>query len=556
VKPESLERTRAWEPAGALKLAGLAVALGVATWLLLRILVPVKVPDDFPKLPDLSAASPALRSLLAGADAEAAKHPGSAEAMGKLAIACHANEYPEQAAAAYRIAARLAPADPQWLYGRALIEEESGNQKDEFDLLRKTVKLAPDEVPALLKLADGFLKQEAFDDAVRYYDQAATASPKDARLPATFGLARVAARRQDWGKVIECVAPLTRDYPTVRPPFQLLQEAYEATGRTDQAAEVKAILLSGKFTDVPPVPDPAIDRLTAQSYSSTRLLKAAGLQSRFGHPERGVQIARRAADANPADADIRNYIAQTQLTFYGDRADAVDDALTQLAETLRLKPDDPTPLWIFTNAFFEQPKTPAAVERLHALLRPYAGHGETHFYLGLVAEAQGQPQEAIAQYQAALRNDPKDARVYNKLGLIWSGAGKFDAAIASLRKATQLDPLNTVARFNLGLTLMQLEKYDQGLAELREVLKLHPRDAPTQFCMGFGLLYSGRPDQAAERFREGLRYKPDDAEAHYGLASALSAGHKREDAVAELREALRLRPNYPEAQQLLQQIGR
>jgi tetratricopeptide (TPR) repeat protein len=544
------------ESAGAVKLAGLAVALGVGTWLLLHILVPVKVPDDFPRLPDLQAASPGLRGLLAGADAEARKHPGSAESVGKLAVAYHGNEYPEQAAAAYRIAARLAPRDPQWLYGRALLEEESGNEKEEFALLRQTVVLAPDEAPALLRLADGFLKQGALDEAVRHYERAAKASPKDATLPATFGLARAAARRQDWSKVMEYASPLTRDYPTVRPSFQLLQQAYEATGRTGQAAEVKAILLAGKFTDVPPASDPMLDRLTAVSYSSTRLLKAAGLQSRFGHPDRGIQIARRAAEANPADADIRNYIAQTQLAFYGDRPDMVDDALTQLGESLRLKPDDPAPLWIFTNDFFEQPKAPAAIERLHALLRPYSGRGEAHFYLGLVAAAQGQPQEAIAQYQAALQNNPKDARVYNKLGLIWSGAGKFEPAIASFRKSIQLDPMYTVARFNLGVTLMQLEKYGQGLNELREVLRLHPRDAATHFCMGFAFLYSGKPGEAVKRFREGLRYKPDDAEAHFGLGSALSAEHKQGDATAELREALRLRPDYPEAQQLLQKMER
>jgi tetratricopeptide (TPR) repeat protein len=539
-----------------LKLAGLAVALGAGTWLALRVLVPVQVPADFPKLPDLQAASPGLRGLLAAADTEARKHPGSAEAVGKLAIAYHANEYPEQAAAAYRIAARLAPRDPQWLYGRALLLEESGDEKGELDLLRKIVSVSPEDAPALLKLADGLLKQEALEEAAGDYERAAKASPKDARLAATFGLARVAARRQDWSKVMEYVVPLTRENPTVRPPFQLLQQAYEATGRADQAAEVKAILVAGKFTDVPPAPDPMLDRLTAASYSSTRLLKAAGLENRFGHPDRGVQIARRAAEANPADPDIRDYIAQTQLTFYGDRADAVDDALTQMGEVLRLKPDDAAPLWIFSNGFFEQPKTPAAVERLHALLRPYGGRGEAHFYLGLVAEAQEQPQEAIAQYQAALQHDPKDARVYNKLGLIWSRTGRFDAAIASLRKATQLDPMNTVARFNLGVTLMQLEKYDQGLSELREVLRLHPRDAAAHFCMGFAFLYKGNPDEAAGRFREGLRYKPDDAEAHFGLGSALSAQRKGDEAAVELREALRLRPSYPEAQQLLQKIGR
>jgi tetratricopeptide (TPR) repeat protein len=544
------------ESAGALKLAGLAVALGAGTWLLLHILVPVKVPEDFPKLPDLQAASAGLRGLLAAADAEARKHPGSADSIGKLAIAYHANEYPGQAAAAYRIAARLAPRDPQWLYGRALLEEESGNEKEEFELLRQTVEVAPDDAPALLKLADGFIKREMLDDAVRYYERAAKASSKDGLLPATFGLARVAARRQDWSRVTEYAASLIRDNPTVRPPFQLLQEAYEATGRTNQAAEVKAILLSGKFTDVPPAPDPMMDRLTAASYSSTRLLKAAGLQSRFGHPDRGIQIARRAVEANPADADIRSFIAQTQLTFYGDQPQAVADAVAQLGEALRLKPADPTPLWTFTNGFFERPKAPAAIERLHALLRPYSDRGEAHFYLGLVAEAQGQPQEAIAQYEAALQSNPKDARAYNKLGLIWGGAGRFDAAIASLRKAIQLDPMNTVARFNLGVTLMQLEKYDQGIGEIREVLKLHPRDAAAHFCMGFAFLYTGKTEEAVARFREGLRYKSDDAEAHFGLGSALSAGHKPDEAVAELREALRLHPGYPEAQALLQKIGR
>lgn len=555
MKPESLEQTSGRNPVGALRLAGLAAALGIGTWLLLRILVPVKVPDDFPPLPDLQATGPGLRGLLGAADAEARNHPGSAEAAGKLAIAYHANEYPGQADAAYRIAARLAPRDPQWVYGRALLQEESGNEKEEFDLLRQTVRLAPDDVPALLKLADGFFKQEALDEAARYYERGAKAATKEALLPARFGLARVAARRKDWGKVIAYAAPLSRDYPFVRPPFQLLQEAYEAMGQADQAAEVRASLLSGKFTDVPPVPDPIVDRLLAASYSSTRLLKAAGLQSRFGYPDRGMQIARRAAEANPADADIRNYIAHTQLAFYGARPDAVADALTQMGAVLRLRPGDPAPLWDFTNGFFEEPKTPAAIEQLRALMRPYAGRDEAHFYLGLVAEAQGQFQEALAQYQAALRNNPNNSRAYGKIGLIWLDAGKFDAAIASFHKAILLDPLNTVARFNLGLALMELGKYDQGLNELREVLRLHPRDAPTHFSMGFAFLFTRKIDEAVASFREGLRYKQDDAEAHYGLGSALSAQHKRDDAVAELREALRLRPDYPEAQQLLHQLA-
>ena len=538
------------------KLAGLAVVLAAGTWLLSSVLFPVKLPEDFPKLPDLGTANAGQRTLLEGADREARRHPGSADAMGALGIAYHANEYFQQAGAAYRIAARLASRDAQWVYAQAVLAGENGDEKQQFDLLQQTVRLKPDHVPALLKLGDAFFKQDKLDQAARDYEQAGKASDKDSGLQAAFGLARVAARREQWSKVVEIVLPLSRSYPQVRPLFQLLQSADEALGQPDKAAEVREIVGSGKFTDVPPVKDPLNDRLIAASYSSTRLLKEAGLLSRFGYPDRGIEAARRAAEADPKDPDPHNFIARTLLTFYPNKPEAMDEALTHLAECLRLKPDDPAPLFGFTNNFFETPKTPAAMAKLAGLLRPYADRPEAHFYLGLLADAQGAKQEAFAQYQAALKVDPNNARVYNKLGLILADAGQFDQGMALLQKSVQLDPMNPVARLNLGIILMQRENYGQGLKELAEVIRLDPHDAAAYFCMGFGLLYSKRTDEAVVKFREGLRYKADDAEAHFGLGSALSMQQKRDEAAAELREALRLRPNYPEAQELLQRLSR
>src|ERR1039457_6610096 len=97
-----------------LKIGALAVALGVATWLLGPLLLPANLPADFPKLPDLRTVNPGLRELLQGADRDARRRPNSAEADGKLGMAYHANLFLEEAAAAYRIAARLAPNDYRW----------------------------------------------------------------------------------------------------------------------------------------------------------------------------------------------------------------------------------------------------------------------------------------------------------------------------------------------------------------------------------------------------------------------------------------------------------
>ena len=528
------------------------MALGVSTWLLSTILFPARLPEGFPKLPDAQKLNPGLRALLASADKEARRHPGSAEALGKLGMAYHSNLFFEQAARAYRIAARLAPGDYQWVYCQAFLQEEGGNEEDQFQSLQQTLRLKPDHVPALLKLADGAFKRDRLDEAAHYYEMAAKVPDSGSSLQATFGLGRVAVRRHEWNKVIEYIAPLTHTYPDLLPPYELLQEAYAALGQADKAAQARESALSTRIKAVPPPADPLNEQLIDLCYSSTRLLKQAGLLSHLGYPDRAIQVARRAAEAEPTDPDIREFIALTLITSYEDKPEAIDEALTQLGECLRLKPDEPVPLWRFGNHFFDTPKPAAAVERFRALLRPYANRADAHYYLGLVANAKGETEEALSQFQAALQHDSNNSAIYDNLGIVLDRARKFDEAIAYFQKAVQLAPMNTVFRFNLGYGLLQQGNYGQGLKELGEVLRLKPHDAASHFCIGFALLNARRVDEAIPHFREGLRYKPGDADAHYGLGSALSMQRKVPDAIAEAREALRLRPDYREAQELLQ----
>ena len=244
MKPGLREIVR--DRASLLKTGALAVALGVAAWLLAPVLLPSNVPQDYPRLPDLQGLNPSLRDALKSADREARRRPGSAEAMGKLGMTYHANLFVEQAARAYRIAARLAPGDYQWVYCQAFLEEERGNQKEQLSLLEQTLRLKPDHVPSVLKLADAYFKRDRMDEATRYYEMAARAPGGSASLQATFGLGRVAARRRDWGKVIEYVAPLSQAYPYWKPPYELLQEAYESLGQPVKAAEARQGSLSSK----------------------------------------------------------------------------------------------------------------------------------------------------------------------------------------------------------------------------------------------------------------------------------------------------------------------
>lgn len=546
---------RGLDRAAILKISGLAMALGVGTWLLAPLLLPVRVPADFPKMPDLGALNKSTQELIRRTDADARRAPASAEAVGRLGMVYHANMLFDQAEAAYRIAARLAPGDGEWAYAQALLKEETGAEKEQLSFLARTIELKPGYVPALMKLADAAFKADKLDEAERRYAEAAAAPGSDAALQAAFGIGRVSARRKDWNKVIETIGPQANAWPHAAPLYELLRQAYEALGQKDRAEQARQTAGWAGWKTMPPIEDPFNEKLIGVCYSSTRLLKQAGLLSRTGHPDRAIEIARRAAQAEPGDADVRDYLARTLITFFGDKPEAIDEAMTNLGECLRLRPSDPIPLGGFADDFFKSPKPPAAVERLRSLLRTRSDIPGVHFFLGQAADALGETDQAAAEYRAALKENPKDSGSYNKLGLIAESSGKNDEAAALFRKAIELNPMNTTARLNLAIELMQRGSYNQGLAQLDELLRIDPHDAAAHSLMGFAFLSMKRNEDAAARFRQALLYKPEDAEAHFGLGAALASLGRREEAAAELREALRLRPNHAGARDMLSRLG-
>jgi tetratricopeptide (TPR) repeat protein len=535
--------------------AGLAAAgLGVAAWFGLNSLVPIPLPKDFPGRPDLSAGPVALVRLVDDAEQRVRTHPRSAEAIGRLAMVYHANQFYDQAQSAYRIASRLKPGDYRWVYYQALVEEEQGQEQDQHDLLLKTVELQPGCVPALQKLGDIAFKQNRLAEAVRYYEQSDRAAGPGKSAQAVFGLGRAAARQADWPRVVAHLAPLAQEHPHLRPTYQLLAEAYEALGDSRRAAGERGKLLNDNLIPVPPVSDPLHHDLLTLCCSSTRLLKEAGLLSRFGQPGEAIRLARRAIEIEPEDADVRHLLAKTLLDARGGEPEAVNEALGHLAEGLRLRPDDSVPLYYFAAFFFRNHKTQAAIERLRALLREKTGKAEAHYYLGVLAERLGETDQAQGQYQEALRLDPGYAEPCDGLGLLLAAAGRLNEAVALFEKAVQLKPTFTRARSNLGVAYEQQGKIAQATAQYREALRLKPNDGETHLFLAIALLKTGQVEESIEQFREAVMILPADPQAHYGLGCALAAQGRSTEAAEELRQALRLRPDHAGARAQLRKL--
>jgi protein O-mannosyl-transferase len=175
------------------------------------------------------------------------------------------------------------------------------------------------------------------------------------------------------------------------------------------------------------------------------------------------------------------------------------------------------------------------------------GSARAHNNLGhALAPLPGRMPDAIAQYDAALRIDPKYAAAHSNLGSALAQVpGRMPDAIAEFQAALRIDPDYAEAHYNLGNALAQLPgRLPDAIAQYEAVLRLEPGDAAAHSNLGLALANSGgRWQEAVAEYEAALRADPDLAAAHNNLGNALSQLPGRlPDAIAQYEAVLRLQP--------------
>ncbi|HZT57136.1 MAG TPA: tetratricopeptide repeat protein, partial [Pyrinomonadaceae bacterium] len=197
-----------------------------------------------------------------------------------------------------------------------------------------------------------------------------------------------------------------------------------------------------------------------------------------------------------------------------------------------------------------------------------------HNERGLDFFAKGKFEQAVKEYDEAIRINPALAAAYNNRGSALFALGRFEEAAAGFRQAAQVSPKYGQARFNLALALIKLgrekEANDALMAaanayfesgeehlknwELKEaeedfkgILQIDPDYPPAHLYLG--LVYNAERDfdSAVQSFNHVLARRPDNTEALVGLGSAYLGQRKYADAVEACDRAIKLRPADAEA---------
>lgn len=241
-----------------------------------------------------------------------------------------------------------------------------------------------------------------------------------------------------------------------------------------------------------------------------------------------------------------------------------------LARTyVKTHPQDPAGLILLARAEMAQGKHRPAYQELRQALRTDPNNIDTLYYLGQVSKilgqleyeqlfamapdsarthqflaesysAQGNSKKAIAEYEAALKADPRSVEVLCALGDLERWDQRFDVAIGYYSRALELEPNGYCGPYGLGVAHLRRHELPQAIEYFQRALNSDPKSGVARLALGSALLSSGDVTGALSELKSAVVCKPDLRQAYALLAKVYRRLGQLREAEESLKKAKEL----------------
>jgi tetratricopeptide (TPR) repeat protein len=167
-----------------------------------------------------------------------------------------------------------------------------------------------------------------------------------------------------------------------------------------------------------------------------------------------------------------------------------------------------------------------------------------YYLLGTANGESGNLDEAVRNFQTALRITPQYENAHYQLAHILFLQKKFEAAEAQFDEILRLNPRHAEAHKHLGDTLAAQGKYAEAEAEYSNTLQLRPDDATARKALAVVTLKAESENNLSNLY-SALKVLPT-PETHAQIAAIRTMQGQFQDAVGHYIEALRLSPDSPD----------
>ena len=164
----------------------------------------------------------------------------------------------------------------------------------------------------------------------------------------------------------------------------------------------------------------------------------------------------------------------------------------------------------------------------------------SHYNDGVVLEAQGRTQDAIAAYGRAIELEPGFAQAYVNRGSIFYRTGLHQKAIQDLNQALSLQSNHPDALLNRGAVYLALGQYEQAMPDLDAAIRLAPESAAAHYNRAIADFHLGQYPRSVQDYTQAIRFDPKHALAYAGRAISQTILGADEQAESDFRRAVEL----------------
>lgn len=353
------------------------------------------------------------------------------------------------------------------------------------------------------------------------------------------------------------------------------RSATRSTHRAAYSAYIRGLMLE-RTARLPAALDAYQMALEYDHQSPQLHVRLGATYVKLGQPDRALEEFELALDLNENHVDALRWVAML-YTSQGK----LDEAVEVYTQLLTVQPEDRFILSTLADLYVLQGKLELSIEMYRRLIMEHGPSSQLHFNLGVLLGRLGQFNEALVELSRALERSPESLDIRVALGLTFELQESYDKAAAHYEAAIRRDSLNPRLYHHAARAYANAERYQEAVAGYQAILDLRPNDLeavmgvvrvwiaqkqfdraeallaqkleawdhPPELYVVLGILYreAEHAAEAIRAFERAVTLRDGYAQAHFYLAAQLDQLGQKDAARARLHRTIELDERHADA---------